>query len=239
MNKKTILTLVIGLAVISMASAQNLDKILDSHFKAVGQKNLEKIKTIQAKGKASAMGMDMPFTMSIKRPDKMKIVIDVQGAEIIQAVDGTTVWAVNPMMGSSAAMVLTGAEAEGLQENADLDGQLWNYNEKGHQLALEGSEEVNGKDCYVLKLTKKNGNTDYYFLDKDSYLIQKVRTTTMMNGSAMEVEAIPSNYNDVDGYKMAFKTEQRAGGQTMMTLTYDNVEANVDMDDAMFAKPDN
>jgi outer membrane lipoprotein-sorting protein len=104
---------------------------------------------------------------------------------------------------------------------------------------VDGSEEVNGKDCYVMKLTKKDGNSDYYYVDKESYLIQKVKTTTVMNGTPMDVEAIQSNYQDVGGYKMAFKTEQNVGGQTMMTLEFDSVEANVEMDDSMFAKPGN
>ena len=34
---------------------------------------------------------------------------------------------INPMMGGSTAVEVTGAEAVGILEAADIDGQLWNY----------------------------------------------------------------------------------------------------------------
>jgi hypothetical protein len=36
---------------------------------------------------------------------------------------------------------------------------------------------------------------------------------------------------------MPFTIEQRVGGQVMMNLDLDNVETNVEIDDAVFAKP--
>ncbi len=237
MKKRIILSAFVALSVIAASSAQDLDKILKNHFKAIGQENLEKISSMQARGSANAMGMEMPFTMNIKRPGKLKIMVEVQGAQMVQAVDGETVWTVNPMMGSSTPVKLSGAEADGLIESADMDGQLWDYKKKGHQLELDGSETVNGNECHVLKLTKQNGNTDYYYLDKESYLIHKIKTQTISNGVPMEVEAFTSNYQDVNGYMMPFSTEQRVGGQPMMNLELDTVETNVDMDDTMFALP--
>lgn len=231
------MTAVMALAVIFTAQAQDLDKILNNHFKAAGQKNLQKIHTLKATGNAVMMGMEVPFSMQAKRPGMIRTEVEVQGAKIIQVYDGENAWAVNPLMGSSMAMDLTGTEAEGLRENADLDGQLWNYEEKGHKLSLEGDDEVNGKECYVLKLDKNNGQTDYYYIDKQDYLIRKLRTSRPVNGTPMEVEALLSDYRDVDGYKMPFLTEQRSGGQTLMTLKMDQAEANVEMDDSIFSKP--
>lgn len=237
MNKKFIFSIIMALAVISVSSAQNLDQILNSHFEAVGQKNRLKIHSIKATGKAESMGMEMNFSMNIKRPDKIKILLQAEGGKIIRAFDGDTVWQVNPMIGLSDPVDMTGSEADALKENADMDGQLWQYKEKGHQLALVGSEEVNGNECYILKLTKKNGNADYYYLDKVSYLVRKVRTTANINGTPMDVDVLLSNYQDVDGYMMPFTTEQQLGGQTMMTYQLEKVEANVDMDDSLFSKP--
>ena len=89
-------------------SAQDAQAILDQHFEAVGQENLLKANTIQASGKAMQMGMEFPFNMIQKRPDKLKLVIEVQGSQIIQAVNGESVWAVNPMTGSADPIDLTG-----------------------------------------------------------------------------------------------------------------------------------
>jgi outer membrane lipoprotein-sorting protein len=238
MKRKIFLSALLSLAVITISSAQDLDKILKDHFNAIGQKNLEKITSQKITGTLTSMGMGMGFTMYHKRPDKYKMVIEVQGAEMIQAVDGETAWTINPMMGSSTPVEMSGVEAETMKEQADMDGVLWNYEDKGYLLALEeDSEEVNGNDCYVLKLTKKNGNNDFYYMDKASYLIHKVKTSTESYGTPMEVETYISKYQEVDGYQMPFKIEQMVGGQVAVTIEMESVETNVAMDDAMFAKP--
>lgn len=238
MRKSIFTSLLVAFAAISFTTAQDLDKILDNHFEALGQKNLKNVKTIQAKGKAVMMGMESPFQMISKRPNKIQVTVEFQGAKIIQAYDGESAWMINPMMGSAEPMDVTGPEADGLMESADIDGQLWNYKEKGHQLELEGTEEVDGAEAYVLKLTKKNGNIDYYYMETESYLLLKMKSKTMVNGSETEAEGLFSNYQEVDGYVMAFTIEQKYGGQTAMTIMMDEVKTNVEVDDSIFSKPE-
>ncbi len=237
MKKNIFITLIIAFVATSISSAQDLDKILDKHFETIGQKKLLKVKTIQATGKAVMMGMDSPFQMIGKRPNKVQVTVEFQGAKIIQAYDGETAWMINPMMGSADPIDMTGPELDGMIESSDMDGQLWNYKEKGHQLELEGTEEVDGAEAYVLKLTKKNGNIDHYYMETESYLILKIKSKTIMNGSETEAEALLSNYQDVNGYLMAFTIEQKYGGQTAMTIMMDEVESNVEVDDSIFSKP--
>jgi len=237
MKKSIFLTLIMALLAISLTSAQDLDEILDNYFETIGQESLAKVKTIKATGKAVIMGMDAPFKMISKRPDKIRITIDFQGAEIVQAYDGETAWMINPMNGSPEAIDMTGPEADGLIESGDMDGQLWNWEEKGHQLELEGTEEVDGTEAFVLKLTKKNGNMDYYYIDAEGYLVIKIKSITLMNGPEMEAETLLSNYQDVGGYITPYTIEQRVGGQTAMNLMLDEVTYDVEVDDAIFSKP--
>ena len=216
--------------------AQNAQELVDEYFKTIGQENLLKVKSIYATGKALQMGMEFPFEMMNKRPDKLKMIFEVQGSQIVQAYDGERAWAINPMSGSSEPVDLTGPQADATKENADMDGQLWNWKEKGHQLELEGTEEVDDVEMYVLKLTKKNGNIDYYYLDPDSYLVPKMRSIVMMEGSETEVEVIMSNYQEVNGYIMPFTMEQRMNGQTIITIMIENVEVDKEFEDAFFSK---
>ena len=236
MKRKVTATLMMAFTAVLLLSAQDVNEILDQHFEAIGQENLLKTESIQATGKAMQMGMEFPFTMINKRPDKLKMIIEVQGSQILQTVNGESVWAVNPMTGSSDPIDVTGPEADGLKENADMDGQLWNWEEKGHQLELEGTEDVDGTESYVLKLTKKNGNIDYFYIDTDSYLILKARSKTMMQGSEIEIETLLSNYQEVDGFIMPFNSEQQMNGQTMITIMIDDVKVNQEVDDAIFSK---
>jgi outer membrane lipoprotein-sorting protein len=236
MKKRISFTILMALLAIVTARAQDLQELLDKYFETIGQENLLELKSIHASGKAMQMGMEFPFEMINKRPDKLKMIIEVQGSQIIQAYDGETVWAINPMSGSSEPIDVTGPEADGLIESADMDGQLWKWKEKGHQLVLDGTEEVDDMEMYVLKLTKKNGNIDYYYLDPDSYLIPKVKSVIMAQGSEVEVDILLSNYQDVNGYIMPFTTEQSMNGQTVITIMIEEVEVDKEFDDAIFSK---
>lgn len=236
MKRHLLVTVLMAVFAITCISAQDLQEILNNHFETIGQENLLDIKSISAKGKAMQMGMEFPFEMINVRPNKLKMIIDVQGSKIIQAYDGESVWAINPMSGSSEPIDVTGPEADGLMETADLDGQLWKWEEKGHQLELEGTEEIEGSELFVLKLTKKNGNIDYYYLDPDSYLIIQTKSKTIMQGSEVETEAIMSNYQDVNGYIMPFTVEQRMDGQTVITIMMEEVEVDREFDDSIFSK---
>jgi len=148
-----------------------------------------------------------------------------------QAYDGETAWIINPFMGSDNAVEITGPEGDGLRESADMDGLLWNYKEKGHQLELEGSGEEDGKSVFILKLTKKTGNTDYYYIDQESYLVHKQKSKSFLNGVEVEVETFLNDYRDVEGCMMPFQTTQRADGQEIMNLKLEKVELNVPLDD--------
>jgi outer membrane lipoprotein-sorting protein len=238
MRQHTFISILLAFAVISFVDAQDLDKVLKMHYKAVGQKKLEKVNTIQASGNASVMQMENPFKMMTKRPNKLLVTFEFQGSQIKQAYDGETAWIINPFMGSDNAVEITGPEGDGLRESADMDGLLWNYKEKGHQLELEGSGEEDGKSVFILKLTKKTGNTDYYYIDQESYLVYKQKSKSFLNGVEVEVETFLSDYRDVEGCMMPFQTTQRADGQEIMNLKLNKVELNVPLDDALFAKPD-
>ena len=237
MKRRTIFAFLLSFAAVSLSLAQDLDEILDTYFETIGQERLLKVKTMHVTGKALMMGMENPFISTVKRPDKFYVEVDIQGAKIRQAYDGENAWMINPLTGSADPIDMTGPDAEGMIESADMDGLLWNYEEKGHRLELEGRDEIDGSEVFVLKLTKKNGNIDYYYMDAENYVVLKVKSKVMMGGSEVETETLLSNYQDVDGYVMPFTTEQRYAGQTAMTIMFDKAEFDVDVDDAIFSKP--
>ncbi|MEZ5070811.1 MAG: outer membrane lipoprotein-sorting protein [Bacteroidales bacterium] len=235
MKKVSFLSMLLVFGLLSTTMGQEADKILEKHFKAMGQETLLKVKTVQATGTASMMGMTTGFEMKAKRPNKVHVKIDIQGMTIVQAFDGETAWMINPMMGSSTPQAVTGPEAQTLKDQANLDGQLWNYKEKGSTLELEGSESLGGKDAHVLKLTRSNGNVERYFIDKESNLLVMVRVTAPVNGSPTTMETHLSDYKDFDGYKMPMITQQKMGGQTVTTITMTDVKINDPVEDSVFS----
>lgn len=231
--------LILGWANVSLVQAQgeSLEEILEAHFEAVGQEKLAEVKSIRMKGKMSIMGMEVPMEIQQKRPLMYYSKSTVQGMEIVSGFDGETGWMINPMQSEGKPVKMPASQNERTLEQADMDGLLYNYEEKGHKLELAGEEEVEGTDTYKLKLTKTNGDEVSLFLDMDSYMIIKTRAKMDMMGQSMEAETFLSNYKMIDGVALPTSIETKAGVQGGMVMQFDEIEFNVEIDDEIFKIP--
>ena len=97
---KKLLILLPALLVASVCSAQTLDEIINKYYAANGTEILEKASTLYIEGNVSQMGTDMPIIVSVKKPDKVKVVISFSGMDIITAFDGEKGYMINPLSGS-------------------------------------------------------------------------------------------------------------------------------------------
>ena len=230
-----------GIALLSIlfsVQAQNLDEILKNHFDAVGQDKLLKLKTLSFSGKIIQGGMELPFNMYMSRPMKFRMDITVQGQKIIQAFDGEKGWYINPMMGTTDPQDMDPEQIKDMRKQADLDGELYNYEKKGSKLELIGTEDFEGTDVYKLKLTDKEGDITYMFIDSETYVIIKTTSKRMIQGTEIESESLLSNYQMIDGLAFPFSISTGANGQTMMEIEMEKVEFDNKMDNSFFAKPE-
>ncbi len=222
---------------LGIGQAQDLESILDHFFEATGQKQLLKMNTMVATGKTLQMDMEMPFKSINKRPDKAYLEVDIQGAPMKQAYDGKSGWMIAPWTGSADPIDLVGPDLKSVQDMANMDGNLWNYKEKGHQLELQGTEDLDGTEVYVLKLTRNDGDIEYYYIDSENFVVLKMVRRMMVNDQETEIEILQSNYQEVDGVVIPFTSEQNFGGQPGMTIMVEKVEFNREVNDSIFSKP--
>ena len=239
MLRKPLLGLALALLAVP-ASAQTVDEIIAKNLKARG--GLDKLKSVQSIRMSGKMtvgpGMEAPFVIEMKRPKNVRLEITVQGMNIIQAYDGTTGWAVMPMMGKNDPEPMPAEEAKQAEEQADFDGPLVDYKEKGHKVELVGKEKVEGADAYKLKVTLKSGDVRYFFVEADSFLEIKAEGKRTARGSEIEFENSLGDYKDVGGLMIAHSLEMGPKGTPQKSkLTLDKVELNPTIDDARFKMP--
>jgi len=236
MKKLFFITLAtVAFAFVNVANAQSLSEVLDMYFKATGQEKLIAAESFYVKAKMSQMGMEMPMEMKIKKPEKFLITIDFQGQKIITAGDGETGWMINPMMGADP-QDLKGDQLNQTRQQTDMEGELYNFEAKGHSAELAGKVNVDGAEMYRIKLTKKDGNTKDYFIDTKTNLVSRVKSKVSAQGQTVEVEQIMSDYKTVDGVTIALKTEQKTPMGTG-TIIMEEFKMNVPFDDSIFKKP--
>ena len=215
--------------------AQNLQQVLDKHFEAVGQKNLLTKNTYTVQASIQQMGMEIPMTMKLKRPNKFRMEMEVQGEKMIQAYDGKNGWMIAPWV-STEPQALIGAELEQTIDQANFDGELYNYKEKGVEASLVGKVNVEGTPMYNIKITDKNGTVKNYFIDAEDYLIKKVKARMSAQGQEVEVEQSMSEYKEVEGVKMPTKIESKNPMGTAV-VKFNDITFNESIDDSIFEKP--
>jgi outer membrane lipoprotein-sorting protein len=230
---------ILTIAVVSTASvfAIDLDEVIAKATAARGgEKAIKAISTVVKEGTMSmAQGMELNFTETTKRPSKFRMDMSFQGMAITQAFDGTTAWAVNPMAGGKPEKAGS-EEVKKMAEQADMDGELIDWKKKGYKLELVGSEDIDGSTAYKIKSTKDD-ETSFLYIDAVTWLLAKIDKKMSMMGQEAEVEMVFSNYQDVNGVQMPMLMEIRSDGQTMMSMSYSSVKANVEVPDARFAFP--
>lgn len=238
--KKTITITAFLIAVISfsgMTQEMNLDTILSRYYKAIGMATIRDWKTIIMKGKTTAQGMELPITIYMKRPGKIRVEVEVQGNKMLQVSDGQSGWSVIPWSGTMDPQDMTPDELKAMKQQADFEGSLYNWKEKGHKLELRGKEDMDGTQVYNLKATLANGNVEIYYFDAESFVPIKVSSVMKIQGNETENESLPSNYKAVNGAMMPFAIENKYKGQTVSSVVIDTYEVNKDVDDNLFIKP--
>ena len=244
---KTLKTLFIALLLVAMApvSAQdNVDEIIDAYFENTGGAeawaNLEGVKMTAT---TSAQGMDIPLVIYQLRDGRQFIKYQFQGQEIVaQSFDGETAWATNFM-----TMQAEKSDAE-MTENIkkasvkSFPSPLFDYKKKGFTAELIGDETIDGTETFKVKLTMdpitidgvEESNVVFYFFEKE-YLVPIATEVEIKMGPAkgQMVQGPMSDYQEVDGLMFQFSTSMQ--GQS---ITINDIELNPEIDEAMFAFPE-
>lgn len=236
--------LLVGLglaALIAMpVAAQTVDEIIAKNNDAKGGLAKQKaVQSIRMTGRATVgPGIEAPIVFELKRPKSLRIDIAIQGMTITQAYDGTVGWMLNPLSGRTDPEALPPEATRVMEEQADMDGSLVEYQSKGNAVELQGKEKVEGTDCYKLKVTLKNGDIRTIFIDAESNLEIKVEGRTMIRGTEQLSETLLGDWKEVGGLLMAHSIDSgQPGAQARQKFTIDKVELNVPLDDARFAMP--
>ncbi|GIW53233.1 MAG: hypothetical protein KatS3mg081_2588 [Gemmatimonadales bacterium] len=223
----------------AIVQAQSVDEVLQRYFQASG--GLDKMKAVQATRVSGRMtvgqGMEATFVRTSKRPNKVRLEFTVQGVTGIQAYDGETAWMLMPFMGQTQPELMPPDLARAMQEEADFDGPLVDYQAKGHQVELVGRESVEGTPAYKLKVTLKNGDVSFYYLDAEYYLPLRTESTRRFQGQEFNVVTSFGDYKEVGGLMMPHAITVTGQGPAAQQLIIEKVELNPEIPDEHFRMP--
>ena len=242
MKLKSILTTVFLLCFVA-SQAQTADEILAKYFSATG--GLDKWKALKSRtmtGKAF-FGQDFPMTVYEKAPNRQKTVVNVQGTELIlNAYDGQDAWQLNPLQGGKDPVKLDDEAAKEVKDE-EFEDDFIDYKKKGHEVTLEGTEEVDGVKCFKIKLVRNKNNpkddiTELHYFDSENF-VPIMQASYVRSGpqKGTEVKSYMSDYQEVNGLMFPFSLEQKINGQSLSKITIEKITLNDIKDDAIFAFP--
>jgi hypothetical protein len=229
---KKLVFVLAGLILVTAINAQSLEEIVKKYTTANKLDQVTKLKTVKITANMSMMGMEMPMVMWMKNPDKVKTVTSFNGQDIISVFDGVKGFQINPMAGSTEPVEMTSEQAKQTLNSNVFQNYMLNYFNKG-QLALAGEDKVNDKPAYKLKATIDGGTVIDLYIDKASFLLAKTVSSVNQGGTAVTVEAYPSNYTETNGLLLPMKTTTSAGGMEFV-VNFTKVEVDIPMDDSVF-----
>jgi hypothetical protein len=221
------------------AGGQTVDEVVAKNIQARGgAEKLKSVRSLRTSSKLTQGSFRAEFRQENKRPDKVREEIIIQGLAQVQAYDGKTGWQISPFNGRKDPELLSQDDLKNLAVDADMDGPLMEYKEKGHKAELVGHDSMEGTDCFKIKLSMKNGDVRYYYLDADSYLELKVEIQTTIRGALQESELYYGDYEQVNGIYYPFTVEQAQKGSSSRTqISVEKIEQNVPLEDAVFSMP--
>ena len=99
----------------------------------------------------------LPYLIEFRRPRQMRVELKVKDATAIQVYDGKAGWKVRPYVGRHEVEPYSAYELKLAASQQEFDGPLIDYAAKGTKVEAAGTELVDGRDAYKLKLTLKTG----------------------------------------------------------------------------------
>lgn len=229
-----------------LANAQTADDILNQYYENTG--GVEKWKGMEdmiSSGKAPSPQGEFPFTVYAKAPNMVKVSVSIQGKELIpQAYDGEVAWGLNPFAGGTTAQRLPEDITELMDVEAEFEPIYIDYKEKGHSIAYEGKEMVEGTETFKLKVVKNATNdkmdiTEYHFFDTENYVPIMIKSTASIGPTkGVESETIMSDYQETEyGVIMPYYIETRNGGEVSQKIVIETITINSGIEDEVFSFP--
>ena len=225
------------------AGALTVEEILAKNVEARGgMSKLQAIQSLRVTGKAvfgfGDSAIEAGWGMLQKRPAMFRTEITLQGLTGVDAYDGREGWSLEPFQGRRDAQKSSADDAKNLAQQADIDGPLLNWREKGHRVEYLGTEDVDGTPAHKLRVSLKDGDTKYVYLDPDYFLEIRIVTISRVRGAERTTEMDLGSYEQVQGVWIPFSIEAGAQGQSRSArFTVERAEVNVPVDDGLFRFP--
>lgn len=220
------------------AGAQTLDEVLAKHAAAHG--GLEKWRAVQSlivTGTVVLYSNPGPFVFEWRKPDSSRFEQTTFGRKILYVHDGSVTWWIHPLVGVEQPAVVAEDKAPHVRRVAAFESSLIDPAGKGHKVELLGKDDLDGQPALKLKVTRKDGAEETWYLDPSTHLELARVDQTFDSTGILERWTYYSDFRPAaDGLVIPHRQDQEYGIRHV-ALTVENVQVNPEIDPGRFRAP--
>jgi hypothetical protein len=219
-------------------TAQSIDSVFARYIRFLGGKQrLQSIHSRIDSGTYNYGGIEFPFVSWAQSPDRYKYIVTFNGKYFTQAFDGQQGWKIDAFKNEKQKTLLYGDNARSMANEADvqLEPLFIDYKKKGYTATLDGTDTVDGTPCHRIKLTQPNGPPAIFFFDQQTGALLKkiaIAQNRELNGATLDI--FYSDYTDIQGIRIPFKTIHKIKDQPVLTITLKNSSLNPPVGEEIF-----
>jgi outer membrane lipoprotein-sorting protein len=231
------------LAWTSASASMGVQEIVDKNVAARGGiAAWHNVQTLTYEGTLDAGGKpahELPFVMKQKRPHKTRLEIVFKDQTAVQVYDGSRGWKVRPFLNRNEVEPYTPTELELAGKADELDGPLLDYQKKGTQVALDGTEQVDGHPAYKLRLTSRDGTKRALWIDSTTFLEVKMDgEPRKLDGRLHKVTLYFKDFRSEHGLTIPHVQQTVVEGvKEPYKMSISRISVNDGLEDAVFGKP--
>lgn len=175
--------------------AQTADEIIDKHINAIGGlSNWKKLNSMVLEATMKAQGAEITMKRTHIHNKAMRMDISLMGMSGYQIVTNKEGWSYMPFQGQTKAEPMTADDIKTAQDQLNIIDEFITYKDMGKKIEFLGTDDLEGTECFKLKMTDKDGNETTYFLDKSNYYTLKQVQKVKANGKEVEAVTTFSDY---------------------------------------------
>jgi hypothetical protein len=230
------------------SNAQTIDEVLTKYIETIGGSKWDTVRAMRMTANVEQGGMKIPVEVVMQQDGRMYTKITMMGKTMTMgAFDGETSWSTNFM--TMKPEKSTTEDSENAKRTAkEFPNGLLVCKKLGYVPSLEGSEKIDGVDCFKIKLVgktmlvdgKETPSTEYFWIDKDTYVPIQAESEILsgeMKGKIGQTKF--SDYQEIDGLIIAFTQDQGIKDGQSQAITFESVEINPVVDENNFKFPEN
>ena len=208
-----------------------VDQVLGNYIKAIGGKEkLMAVKDLTMAMEADVMGQKIVMDYIQKTPGKIYQSSTTAMGKQETIFDGEK----GKIVMGAQSIPLPKEQISTTKEQAVLFTEM-QFKELGYEAKLIGTENINGKNAFVIETTSPTGKKNTLLFDTQSFLkIKESSKVSGPNGQTQIVSTEMSNYQEVDGILFPFNRKVIGAAPIPLDLKVTGIKVNSGVKDDVF-----